>query len=336
VLDTTYPPIAGTSFTPSGLAEVNTNLGREKILLNDSLLSNTFNTQVNTAEETVFFRQQLLADTFLVANQVNDPTRIIVVSPETYWSPTLESSLVIAQTLTRAPWVRPVLLSEILNQEVSNVLRSEYQFSDLDLAKELPSEHINEIRTGQKLLSELAAIYSDQAPIDGYAKAILQSSSNSFRANRRERESYTSSIIDSLTENKSKVQILAQGSVVLPGEEGSIPITIANDLDQRILVRLAATSNPEIRFSAEDLGLIEIEPGAKKGLTLESRVVGSGVIDVQLQLLTPVGDNFGEPVIISVQSAAYSQVATWIAGVAFVALILLSINSFRKRRKENV
>jgi hypothetical protein len=49
-----------------------------------------------------------------------------------------------------------------------------------------------------------------------------------------------------------------------------------------------------------------------------------------------VGDNFGEPVIISVQSAAYSQVATWIAGVAFVALILLSINSFRKRRKENV
>ncbi|MGA0986005.1 MAG: DUF6049 family protein [Candidatus Nanopelagicales bacterium] len=336
VLDTTYPPIAGTLFTPSGLAEVNTNLGREKILLNDSLLSNTFNTQVNTAEETVFFRQQLLADTFLVANQVNDPTRIIVVSPETYWSPTLESSLVIAQTLTRAPWVRPVLLSEILNQEVSNVLRSEYQFSDLDLAKELPSEHINEIRTGQKLLSELAAIYSDQAPIDGYAKAILQSSSNSFRANRRERESYTSSIIDSLTENKSKVQILAQGSVVLPGEEGSIPITIANDLDQRILVRLAATSNPEIRFSAEDLGLIEIEPGAKKGLTLESKVVGSGSIDVQLQLLTPVGDNFGDPVIISVQSAAYSQVATWIAGVAFVALILLSINSFRKRRKENV
>ncbi|MGA1678999.1 MAG: DUF6049 family protein, partial [Candidatus Nanopelagicales bacterium] len=336
VLDTTYPPIAGTLFTPSGLAEVNTNLGREKILLNDSLLSNTFNTQVNTAEETVFFRQQLLADTFLVANQINDPTRILVVSPETYWSPTLESSLVIAQTLTRAPWVRPVLLSEILNQEVSNVLRSEYQFSDLDLAKELPSEHVNEIRTGQKLLSELAAIYSDQAPIDGYAKAILQSSSNSFRANRRERESYTSSIIDSLIENKSKVQILAQGSVVLPGEEGSIPITIANDLDQRILVRLAATSNPEIRFSAEDLGLIEIEPGAKKGLTLESRVVGSGVIDVQLQLLTPVGDNFGEPVIISVQSAAYSQVATWIAGVAFVALILLSINSFRKRRKENV
>ncbi len=132
------------------------------------------------------------------------------------------------------------------------------------------------------------------------------------------------------------MQILAQGSVVLPGEEGSIPITIANDLDQRILVRLAATSNPEIRFSAEDLGLIEIEPGAKKGLTLESKVVGSGVIDVELQLLTPVGDNFGEPVIISVQSAAYSQVATWIAGVAFVALILLSINSFRKRRKENV
>jgi hypothetical protein len=336
VIDSAYSPIAGTLYTPTGLAEVNTNIGRKKILLNDSLLSGTLNTQVNNAEETVAFRQQLLSDTFLIANQINDPTRVVVVSPETYWSPTLESSLVITQTLTRAPWIRPVLLSELLNQEVSSVLRSEYQFTDLDLARELPSEHIDNIKRGQKLLSELAAIYSDQTPIDGYAKAILQSSSNSFRANLRERENFTSSILNSLTENKSKVQILAQGSVVLPGEEGSIPITIANDLDQRILVRLAAKSNPEIRFSADDLGLIEIEPGAKKGLTLESKVVGSGVIDVELQLLTPVGDDFGEPVIISVQSAAYSQVATWIAGIAFVALILLSINSFRKRRKENV
>lgn len=336
VVDSAYPPIAGTLFTPSGIAEVNTNLGREKILLNDSLLSGTFNTRVDTAEETVAFRQQLLADTFLLANQVNDPSRVILVSPDVYWEPTLESSLVIAQTLTRAPWIRPVLLRDVVSQESSNVLRSEYQFTELDLSQELPAEHINEIKSAQGLLADLAAIYSDQTPIDGYAKAILQSSSNSFRANRRDREAYLNSIIESLTENKSKVQILAQGSVVLPGDEGSIPITIANDLDQKILIRLQAKSNPEIRFTANDLGLIEIEPGAKKGLTLESKVVGSGVVEVELQLLTPDGDVFGDPVNISVESAAYSQVATWVAALAFAALILLSINSFRKRRKENV
>jgi hypothetical protein len=336
VSDSKYPPIAGTLFTPSGLAEVNTNLGRAKILLSDSLLSGTFNTKVATAQETVFFRQQLLSDTFLLATQLDDPSRIIVVSPEVYWEPTLESSLVIAQTLTRAPWVRPVLLSEVINQEVSSVLRNPYEFSAVDLAQELPGGHIAEIKRAQGILAQVAAILSDQEPVDNYAKAILQASSNSFRANRRERETYLDFIINSLVDAKSSVQILAQGSVVLPGSEGSIPITIANDLDQNVLVRLSAKSNPEIRFSVNDLGLIEIEPGAKKGVTLEAKVVGSGEIDVELQLLTPAGENFGEPVLISVQSAAYSQVATWVAAIAFVALILLSINSFVRRRKENV
>lgn len=336
VSDVKYPPIAGTLFTPSGLAEVNTNLGREKILLNDSLLSDTFNTKVNSAEETVFFRQQLLSDTFLLSKQVNDPNRVIVVSPEVYWEPTLESSLVIAQTLTRAPWIRPVLLSEVANQEVSNVLRNPYEFSAVDLAQELPVEHVVEIKRAQGLLAQVASILTDQEPVDNYAKAILQSSSNSFRANRRDRETYLDLIINSLVDTRSSVQILAQGSVVLPGNEGSIPLTIANDLDQNVLVRLSAKSNPELRFSVNDLGLIEIEPGAKRGVTLEAKIVGSGEIDVELQLLTPAGENFGDPVLISVQSAAYSQVATLVAAIAFVALILFSINSFVRRRKENV
>lgn len=336
VSDVKYPPIAGTLFTPSGLAEVNTNLGREKILLNDSFLSDTFNTKVNSAEETVFFRQQLLSDTFLLSKQVNDPDRVIVVSPEVYWEPTLESSLVIAQTLTRAPWIRPVLLSEVANQEVSNVLRNPYEFSAVDLAQELPVEHVVEIKRAQGLLAQVASILTDQEPVDNYAKAILQSSSNSFRANRRDRETYLDLIINSLVDTRSSVQILAQGSVVLPGNEGSIPLTIANDLDQNVLVRLSAKSNPELRFSVNDLGLIEIEPGAKRGVTLEAKIVGSGEIDVELQLLTPAGEKFGDPVLISVQSAAYSQVATWVAAIAFVALILFSVNSFVRRRKENV
>jgi hypothetical protein len=335
VNDSKYSPIAGTLFTPSGFAEVNTEQGRKRILLNDSLLSGVFDAVVETAEETVFFRQQLLSDTFLLANQVDDTERIIVVSPDVFWEPTPFSALVIAQTLTRAPWVRPILLSEVVSREIPNVLRNPYEYSAIDAAQELPVEHIQNIKKAQGLLADLAAIFTNQEPVDTYAKSILQASSTSFRANRREREAYLDSIIESLNLSKTKVQILAQGSVVLPGDEGSIPITISNDLDQSILLKLSATSNPEIRFVAEDLGLIEVEPGAKKGVTLVGKVIGSGDVEVALQLLTPEDKPFGEPVLISVRSAAYSQVATWVAGIAFVALILLSINSFIRRRKES-
>jgi hypothetical protein len=196
VNDSKYSPIAGTLFTPSGFAEVNTEQGRKRILLNDSLLSGVFDTVVDTAEETVFFRQQLLSDTFLLANQLNDPERIIVVSPDVFWEPTLESSLVIAQTLTRAPWIRPVLLSEVVSKEIPNVLRNPFEYSAIDAAQELPVEHIQNIKKAQGLLADLAAIFTDQEPVDTYAKSILQASSTSFRANRREREAYLDSIIE--------------------------------------------------------------------------------------------------------------------------------------------
>jgi hypothetical protein len=329
-----YQPIAGTLFTPSGIAEVNTDLGRKRVLLNDALLSAAFNKQVNSAQETVAFRQQLLSDTFILANQISDINRTIVVSPEVFWDPTPESSLVIAQTLTRAPWIRPVTLTEVANKEIANVLRNPYLYSDLDLAQELSAEHVDNIKKAQGLLAELAAIFTDQTPVDNYAKAILQASSMSFRVSKNDRENYLNSTIDSLASSKNEIKILAQGSVVLPGEAGSIPLTISNNLNQTVLLKISATSNPTIRFVAEDLGVIEIEPGSKKGITLEGKVVGSGDIEVKLQLLTPNGDAFGEPVLISVRSAAYSQVATWVAVIAFIALILLSINSFLRRRKE--
>ena len=121
VNDSKYPPIVGTLFTPSGFAEVNTNDGRKKILLNDSLLGGLFDYSVDSQEDRIFLRQQILSDTFLIANQFTNQERVIVVSPDPYWSPNPEAARVIARNLTRSPWVRPVLLSEVLSQEVPNV-----------------------------------------------------------------------------------------------------------------------------------------------------------------------------------------------------------------------
>jgi hypothetical protein len=50
-----------------------------------------------------------------------------------------------------------------------------------------------------------------------------------------------------------------------------------------------------------------------------------------LQLYTRDGVKYGEPKIISVRSAAYSTVATYVTGFAFFALILLSAISIYKR-----
>ena len=58
---------------------------------------------------------------------------------------------------------------------------------------------------------------------------------------------------------------------------------------------------------------------------------GTGAVDVTLQLYTRDGVKYGDPKIISVRSAAYSTVATYFTGFAFLALLLLSTISIVKR-----
>ena len=76
--------------------------------------------------------------------------------------------------------------------------------------------------------------------------------------------------------------------------------------------------------------------GSKQSLSLISSVSGTSAIDVTLQLYTRDGFKYGDPKIISVRSAAYSTVATYVTGFAFLALILLSgLSIFRRIRNRN-
>jgi hypothetical protein len=124
---------------------------------------------------------------------------------------------------------------------------------------------------------------------------------------------------------------LAGNSVVLPSDKGPIPITIANDFAEPVIVKLSAKGTPSFRFKSDELAPITIPANSKQSLSFTGSVQGTGAVDVTLQLYTRDGVKYGEPKIISVRSAAYSTVATYFTVVAFLALILLSAISIFKR-----
>jgi hypothetical protein len=124
---------------------------------------------------------------------------------------------------------------------------------------------------------------------------------------------------------------LAGNSVVLPSDKGPIPITIANDFAEPVIVKLSAKGTPSFRFKSDELEPITIPANSKQSLSFTGSVQGTGAVDVTLQLYTRDGVKYGEPKIISVRSAAYSTVATYFTAIAFLALILLSAFSIFKR-----
>ena len=56
-------------------------------------------------------------------------------------------------------------------------------------------------------------------------------------------------------------------------------------------------------------------------------MIGTGPVTVDITLLTPDGQLFGEPIVTEVRSAAYARAAQWVVGGLFgVLVVLLGIN----------
>jgi hypothetical protein len=330
--DTALPPIVGTTFTPSGTATVETPSGRVKVFLTDSLLSKASEYKVENAAQTSFQRQRLYADTLLIALQLPNVERNIIVSPNAYWEPTNEGASVFASSVTGAPWVRNVEAWNVLSKDVSTIERDNFLTTAVAKNVELSADQMTRIKKGQSLLAQLTGLFEQPGVVSvDFATAILRAGSQYWQNAPSQARDFINSINDTLTLSRDKVRILAGNSVVLPSDKGPIPITIANDFAEPVIVKLSAKGTPSFRFKSDELEPITIPANSKQSLSFTGSVQGTGAVDVTLQLYTRDGVKYGEPKIISVRSAAYSTVATYFTVIAFLALILLSAISIFKR-----
>jgi len=330
--DSSLPPVTGTNFTPSGTTTVETPNGRVKVFLTDSLLSKAAENRVETAAQTTFQRQRLYADTLLIALQLPNVQRNIFVSPNAYWEPTNEGASVFASSLTGAPWVTTVEAWSVLTKDVSTVQRDNFLNTTSAKNIELSADQMTRIKRAQSLLAQLTGLFEQPGVVNqDYATAILRAGSQYWQNAPSQARDFINSINETLRQSRDKVRILAGNSVVLPSDKGPIPITIANDFAEPVIVQLSAKATPSFRFKADELAPLTIPANSKQSLSFTGSVQGTGAVDVTLQLYTRDGVKYGEPKIISVRSAAYSTVATYVTGFAFFALILLSAISIYKR-----
>ena len=125
---------------------------------------------------------------------------------------------------------------------------------------------------------------------------------------------------------------MSRAPVTLPGDQGVIPITIANDLDRPARVGVRLTGTPSVRFNAADIPAVTLATGQKTTLEVLAHVVGTGPVSVQISLLSPDGQPFGVPVDMQVKSAAYAHAAGWVVLALFAVLAILLVRNWISRR----
>ena len=331
--DTSLPPSPALTYTPDGFAT----WSGTPVVLADSGLGAALLAPQESRSEALLARQQFLAEVAMTAGELPDDSRSIVAAPDPLWNPRDSFLRQTLRALQQAPYARLVPLAAAQRQAVE-VPRVRIPYSPDQRAQELPRSYMDAVVGQRQDARRFTAILTEPSGL-AYEQSLARQTSGLWRSDLLTGTSLVATVTQQLRVRTEAVRVATTGTFTLPGDTGRIPVTVANDLDQEVTVGIRLESDQPARLSAQTLEPFAVPAGRKVSMEVEAKVVGSGTLPVNIQLITPAGRRYGEPVTVQVRTTAYSQAAAYVVSAAFVVLaFLLGMNFVRRRharRKEH-
>lgn len=331
--DTSMPPSPPLTYTPDGF----TTWANTQVVLSDSGLSAALAMPQDSRSDALLARQRFLAELGMTAGELPDDSRSIVAAPDPLWNPRSAFLGQVLRALEEVPYARLVSLRTAAKQAV-DVARLRLAYGPEQRAGELPKSYMAGVRVQQGEARRFATILTEPSGL-AYEQAVARQTSALWRTDLMTGNALVATVSSQLATRTAAVRVVTTGTFTLPGDSGRIPVTVANDLDQDVVVGIRLESDEPARLSAEPVEAFEVPAGRKVSQEVEARVVGSGTLPVKIQLVTPADKRYGQPVTVQVRTTAYSQAAAYVVSGAFVILaFLLGMNFVRRRhvrRKEH-
>lgn len=335
IVNSSALPAVNTDIPSTGLGVIGTTFGAMNAVLIDSRLTNTLGLSQNSRSQSIELRQRFLAETLMASQLVpaDALSRFMVVGPANIrWNPNKTTLNELLSATGTAPWLKSATLTDLLEEGATTTARKRGGYGPRAKDSELTPQYLTQVQRASTQLASLTAILDNPSGFsDSYAEAILRTESAAWRDDPETGLELLRSVRAGLSEQISQVYALSSGTITLSGDEGLVPVTIANDLDRAVTVGVQLRGSPSARLISDPLFGITIEPGKKVSVELNAQVVGGRALNTDVQLLTPDGQNFGSPAQIQLESTAYAQAAAWVIAAAFIAIIVFVIVGVTRR-----
>jgi len=313
-----------------------TDTGAMRAVLTDPGLMALLGRPQGTADERIATRQAFLAETATIAADLQEagaPNRTMVAAPASVrWSGSADLLTPLLRATRTAPWLAPVTLTELLDEPASTTTRRRGGYGERARDEELTRRYVASITRASSDLATFTSIIDDPSGIaEPFSQALLRASSSAWRTQPAVGIELLESIRADIAQQTGRVRVLSDGTVTLSGDSGKVPVTIENGLDRTVTVGVVLRGTPSLRLDSAPLEQVRIEAGKMASVELQARVVGGEPLPVQIQLLDPEGEDYGDPATITVTSTAYARAASWVVIVAFVAIVIFVIVGVARR-----
>lgn len=294
------------------------------VLLSDASASALVASPASTTTDVLLARQRFLAETLLHARELPSAARLLVVTPPRRWDPSPLWADELVKAVRQATWLNPVSLDEAVRPGAPTVTRSTPTIPETAAARQLPASMVDDAMVGLQDNRRLAGILTRprqlSAPIED---ALFSSLSTAWRADPEAAVASQQVTLDRLAAQRSRVRILSGGGT-LSDDRGSFPVSLRNQLDQTVVVRLAVTSADPLRLRVEGpTEPIRVEPDESVSVPIELDAVTSGRLSFDAQLQTRHERPYDDPKTFTVDVRGFGQITLLVFGAA-VALVILA------------
>ncbi len=270
-----------------------------------------------------------------------------VVVPDRSWDPndaTLGGLTGLLAELGRLGVIEPIAVTDLAAAATE---RAEAAYPEAARAAELSPEYLDRVRRDQYQLDSLAAVLTslpqaaDPVPVlDAMQDAIDASAAGAFRTNASVGLANLATVESTVAGIRGGVAIASAGnSYTLASSSSPLVLTVQNSLPYDVALSVRITGGERVGLTTTDPGVQVIEAGRSQQIKIPAQVSRSGQFQVGAQLVTADGNDWGAPVVLSVESTAYGAVtviAIIVAGGVLVLMVVLRIVQRLRARRERL
>lgn len=330
------PPVIDSPTTPSGYTDIDTAAGAVRALLIDPGLLDALTMPQRNQAQILAARQRFLAELAFVALEPSaSPRNLIAAAGSTRWDPNPRLLRSLLASLKATPWARLVPVETVLNLPPSPVVRAVAGYESKSRSRELTDAYLGRVERASDDLDSLRGVTTQPLAItEPVRSALLRSESSAWRTRPSAGVALIEETQATIDAQIAELYVIPREGVTLSGDRGSVPVTVANDFDQAVVVGVTLTGSPAARLDAAALSGVQIEPGRKASLEMPVRIVGGDPLSVTVQLVDSRGKAFGLPTTMELRTTAYSRAALWFAMAAAAVLVLLVVYDIVRRARQ--
>ncbi len=316
------------TFTPTGRTSLPTASGQLDGLVVDAAASRALDPAGRTL---VSARQELLAQTLMIARERPTVSRTVLLAPPRRWTVTQEWATTLLAADAEAAWTTRVPLATLRAEAVPDVSRDPVAYPAAAQQAELPPDYLADVAAVQEDLATVSSLLADQSTAAQFDEGILRAESSAWRGQTDGGSALLAQSVRKLSAVEGGVRLIAGRDVILGGHEGTFGVSIANDLDEAVNVALRVTPRNSAALRVQQPDPVTVQPGRTTQVTVTAEATANGLVDVDLQLVTPSGQPFGDSIPIQVRATEYGTLAAFITGAAMAVLFLASAVRLTRR-----